>query len=256
MLPAGSAVLSFRTDENRIVIAHRIDLPLPAASLVKLLIASAVATAVLKRRLSLSESIRPKTEILSKASSELWGKHNHDARPLTDYLRAMLSDSDNFAANVLIDRIGIPTINAHATNLGLQVTRIHGYFIDTKARMKPRSFTTAREMLNLLLALLRGLSDQTSGGDAPYTNIFEALSAQEDRRMIPQAVGNDVPVANKTGEVSGVLNDAAIIGNPNQHPICEIVLTDGNPPLLNAPDYLAAIDHIRTVSKLTYLATR
>jgi beta-lactamase class A len=55
--------------------------------------------------------------------------------------------------------------------------------------------------------------------------MIDVLLGQEDRNKIPAGLPPKVPVANKTGEIDGVRNDAAIVDPFGTFPYVIVVLT-------------------------------
>jgi beta-lactamase class A len=70
--------------------------------------------------------------------------------------RRMILESDNTASNILLERLGMASVNARAGRLGLQVTRFERAFMDVEARRRGReNWTTAREMGRVMRAMFR-----------------------------------------------------------------------------------------------------
>src|SRR5882757_1387453 len=65
-----------------------------------------------------------------------------------DLATMMIAVSDNSAANVLIDRVGMENVNAFLENLGLHQIRLHRKMMDLKAAAEGReNVATPREMM-------------------------------------------------------------------------------------------------------------
>jgi beta-lactamase class A len=71
-----------------------------------------------------------------------------------DLATMMIAVSDNSAANVLIDRVGLENVNATLSGLGLKHTRLRRKMMDLNAAREGReNVATPREMMTLLEAI-------------------------------------------------------------------------------------------------------
>jgi beta-lactamase class A len=84
---------------------------------------------------------------------------------------------------------------------------------------------TARDLATVLAAIEQGKAASASSTQA-MRNI---LLAQELNEEIPAGLPPGTPVAHKTGQITGVLHDAAIVYPPGRAPYILVVLTSGIP---------------------------
>ena len=126
---------------------------------------------------------------------------------LRDLATMMVAVSDNSATNVLIDRVGMDSINATLDSLGLSHTRLRRKMMDLEAAKQGReNISTPREMMALLEAIYRGkLLNKDSTAD-----FFKVLSTNKDS-WIPRDLPGGVKIANKPGALEGVRNDCGIV---------------------------------------------
>lgn len=126
---------------------------------------------------------------------------------LRDLATMMVAVSDNSAANVLIDRLGMQNVNTMLDGLGLAHTRLRRKMMDLQAANEGReNISTPREMMTLLDAIYHGkLMNKESTAD-----FFKMLSTNKDS-FIPRDLPADLKVANKPGELEAVRNDSGII---------------------------------------------
>jgi beta-lactamase class A len=126
---------------------------------------------------------------------------------LRDVAGLMISVSDNSAANVIIDRIGMDHVNALLDSWGLTRTRLRRKMMDLKAATEGKeNVATPREMALLLENLYRGKVLNTQ-----MTDSFFSLLSVHKESYIPRNLPEDVRVANKSGELEGVRNDSGIV---------------------------------------------
>lgn len=126
---------------------------------------------------------------------------------LRDVAGLMISVSDNSAANVIIDRVGMENVNSLLDSLGLTHTRLRRKMMDLNAAGEGReNVATPREMMMLLEDLYRG----KVLNKAMTEDFFNLLSVHKES-YIPRELPEDLRVANKPGELEGVRNDSGIV---------------------------------------------
>jgi beta-lactamase class A len=129
-----------------------------------------------------------------------------DLRPtIHDIAHLMITISDNTASNVLLDLLGIETINATMRELGLHSTRLERRFMDFEARKAGRdNWTTAADMVLLLSHIYAGRVPERE-------RLLNILLRQNDYSILPAYWGEDEPFAHKTGGLEGIMHDAGIL---------------------------------------------
>src|ERR1700722_13291889 len=126
---------------------------------------------------------------------------------LRDLATMMVAVSDNAAANVLIDRVGMDNVNTFLAAQGLRETRLRRKMMDLKAAAEGReNVSTPSEMARLLQALYRGeiLNKEMTA------DFFKVLSTHKDS-WIPRDLPDGLKIANKPGSLEGVRNDSGVI---------------------------------------------
>ena len=124
--------------------------------------------------------------------------------------------SDNSAANVLIDRLGMENVNAFLKSMGLHQTHLRRKMMDLKAAAEGReNFATPREMMTLLDSLFRG-----KVVNKPLTDDFFRILATPKDSWIPRYLPEDLKIANKPGSLEGVRNDSGVIFASRPYIIC------------------------------------
>jgi beta-lactamase class A len=126
---------------------------------------------------------------------------------LRDLATMMVAVSDNSATNVLIDRVGMPNVNAMLDSLSLTHTRLRRKMMDLQAAKEGRdNISTPREMMSLLDAIYHGkVLNKESTAD-----FFKMLSTNKDS-WIPRDLPADLKIANKPGSLEAVRNDSGIV---------------------------------------------
>ena len=132
---------------------------------------------------------------------------------LRDLATMVVAVSDNSAANILIDRVGIENVNSLLDSLGLAHTRLRRKMMDLKAASEGReNISTPGEMMTLLENVYRG-----KVLNKPLTEDFFRLLSTKKNSWIPRELPENLKVADKEGELEGVRNDSGIVFLENRH---------------------------------------
>jgi beta-lactamase class A len=127
---------------------------------------------------------------------------------LRQLCEAMITVSSNFASNLLIEKLGVENIRRTVTGLGADGMQVLRGVEDQKAFEKGlNNSTTARGLLVLLEKLARGQAvDPRSDAE-----MIEILKRQKFNDAIPAGVPAGTPVAHKTGNITRIHHDAAVV---------------------------------------------
>ena len=163
--------------------------------------------------------------------------------PVRELIDRMITKSSNLATNALIELVGAKQADATAHMLGARNMRVLRGVEDDKAfRAGMNNTTTARDLAVLLEAVETGRAASKASCD----RMREILLNQEFNTEIPAGVPPGTKVAHKTGWITGVLHDAAIVYPTGRRPYVLVVLTRG------IPDAQVARGLIADVSRLVY----
>jgi beta-lactamase class A len=166
--------------------------------------------------------------------------------PLRDLIDHMITRSSNLATNALIELVGAKNADATAHQLGASNIRVLRGVEDTPAfRAGMNNTTTARDLAVLLEAIETGRAASRASCDA----MRDILARQEFNEEIPAGLPPGTKVAHKTGWITGVRHDAAIVYPPNRKPYMLVVLTR------DIPDDKVARLLIADVSRLVWSHT-
>jgi beta-lactamase class A len=150
----------------------------------------------------------------------------------------MIVTSSNLATNLLVDLVGIDEIRRSVQELGVTGVELHRGVEDERAWEKGlNNKVTARGLISVLRPIEEG-----TAFDVPLSaRMLEILHEQEFRSGIPAGVPESARVANKTGEISTVAHDAAIVYLAGRKPYCLAVLTQWEPGASGRSDTIARI---------------
>lgn len=173
-------------------------------------------------------------------SMELSGE---EPSALESLVQSMISKSDNDAANSLVRKlgngdaeVGMQMVTGYAASLGCTETAMGRLMLDFEA--EGENYTTVTETAAFLEMVYNG---KIKGAD----RILSYMKEQERTGKIPAGVPSGIVVANKTGELTDVEHDAAIIyGDKTDYILCVM--------LSQLDDCARGRDVIKEISEAVY----
>jgi beta-lactamase class A len=215
---AGVAILDLATGQKFLLHADEV---FPQASSIKIAVLAELYLLAQQKKLNLTDLYTVQSSDIVSGSGVMMGMTPGVTRlTLRDLAILMVAVSDNSAANVLIDRVGMENVNAELDSLGLTHTRLRRKMMDLKAAGEGKeNVSTPREMMSLLENLYSGkvLSKDLT------EDFFKVLSTPKES-WIPRDLPEDLRVANKPGSLEGVRNDSGVVFTGN-HPYVICVMT-------------------------------
>lgn len=130
-----------------------------------------------------------------------------------ELLAYMIDESDNTAANIMIDALGgIDKVNAQIEKMGAQDTKLQRKMMDTKSLEAGRDNITSAADVGELLKKVYNHKLISKSDSAEFLDI---LNKNRDHDKLVRDLPTGAKVYNKTGIMQnyGILNDAAIIEN-------------------------------------------
>jgi beta-lactamase class A len=235
--PGAVVAVAYRELDGRGGFAVHDNLPFHAASTMKIPVMIAAYAAVERGELKLDQPIPVVDEfksLMDNSPFKLKAEEDGDpelyravgqSRSLAELVRRMITRSSNLATNLLLERLGASAVNDAMRGAGALDGHILRGVQDDKAFAAGMNNTlSARD----LAALLKSLAIE--GGDlsaASRRAMLDILEAQEFNDKIPAGLPAGIPVAHKTGDITGVHHDAALVFPPGESPYVLVVLTAG-----------------------------
>jgi beta-lactamase class A len=226
--------VAFRTLDAKMEWFSRADDVFHAASTMKVPVMIELFHQVREGKLKLDDPLPVKNEFHSLADSSIFTLDPADdsetdlykavgqTRTLSQLCELMITVSSNLATNLLVEKLGVENIRATVDALHADGMNVLRGVEDNKAYAKGmNNTTTARGLLILLEAIAKG---QAVDPDAAR-QMAEILAQQKFNEGIPAGLPPGTRVAHKTGELTKVHHDAAIVFAPR--PFVLVILVRG-----------------------------
>ncbi len=240
--------VAFRTLDGRSELLIGSDKPFHAASTMKVPVMIELFRQAHARMLTLDEPLAIRNEFHSIVDGSTFALSEGDdsdkeiyaaagkTLTLRQLCEAMITVSSNFAANLLIERLGVDNIRRTVKTLGADGMQVLRGVEDQKAYEKGmNNTTTARGLLILFDRLAHGTAVDAQS-DAEMVAI---LKRQRFNTAIPAGVPAEAAVAHKTGNITRIHHDAGIVYGPS--PYVLVVLVRGIDDLKQSAALMAAI---------------
>jgi len=129
-------------------------------------------------------------------------------RALSQLAELMITVSSNLATNLLIEKLGVDNIRAGVHSLGADGMSVLRGVEDSKAFQKGmNNTTTARGLAVLMTAIAEGKAVDSESSK----EMVAILERQEFKDAIPAGLPKGIPIAHKTGDITKINHDAAIV---------------------------------------------
>jgi len=162
---------------------------------------------------------------------------------LYDLMVPMITVSSNLATNVLIEIVNAKKTTESMRELGANKIQVLRGVEDQKAfDLGLSNSTTAKD----LLIIMKAIADGTAGKKEDCVAMLSILKDQEWNDMIPKYLPKDTEVAHKTGSITGVHHDAAIVYLPDGTSYILVLMSK------NLKDFDKGTDKLAKISKSIY----
>jgi beta-lactamase class A len=253
----GDVAVVFRTLDGQTTYSFRPDVSFHAASTMKIPVMIELFEQVKDGKLRLEDPLVIRNEFhsivdgspyqLDPADDSETGlyKVEGQTRTLSQLCELMITTSSNLAANLLIEKLGVKNIQLTVHSLGADGMKVLRGVEDGKAFQKGLNNTTTARALALLL------TDMVTGkavdpvADKQMTGILERQHIQGG---IPAGLPPGMRVAHKTGDITKIHHDAAIVYAPK--PFVLVILVGG----LGEPEENFAL--MADITRMLYQATQ
>lgn len=254
--------ISFYDAETTIQWAYNGDEYFHAASTMKLAVLLGVFRQVERGELSLEAPVHVRNRFTSIVNQETFmldlsrdadpNVYGHLGKTLTvrELAYWMITLSSNLATNLLVDVIGIDTIQMALDELEIDGVRVLRGVEDQAAY---EAGLNNEVTANGLAKMLRVIADGKAYSQSACDEMLKILLDQQYRSGIPAGLPKAARVAHKTGNISTVHHDAGIVYLENRKPYVLVILTEF-PAELGRGTAVAEVsrDIFNTISGLQY----
>ena len=190
------------------------------ASMIKLFVMAKTMQDVHDGKLSLDEKITiKKNDAVGGAGVTTWYNAG-EQRTIEQLMTVMITDSDNTATNILIDRLGMQNINRYLQQQGFSDT-VLVYKMMMGRKGKKKNLSSVRDIGSLFSRLYY----HQLVGEQEDKLMLDILRQQHDKECFPAALP-DYEIAHKTGEVNDVYVDGGIFFGQKEDFVL-VVLSNG-----------------------------
>ena len=230
----GDLGISFYDAETTIQWSYNADTYFHAASTMKLAVLLGVFRQVDRGDLQLDAPVHVRNRFTSIVNQEPFmldlardadpDVYGHLGKTLTvrELAYWMIIKSSNLATNLLVDVVGIPTIQLALDELEIDGVKVLRGVEDSRAfEAGLNNEVTA----NGLLKLLRLIADQRAYSENACEEMLKIMLDQQYRSGIPAGLPKAARVAHKTGNISTVHHDAGIVYLDGRKPYVLVILT-------------------------------
>jgi len=148
-----------------------------------------------------------KLDVADDSEAELY-KAEGQRRTLAQLTELMITVSSNFATNLIVEKLGVENIRTGVHALGADGVNVLRGVEDQKAFDKGlNNTTTARGLEVLMTAMAQGKAVDAESSE----QMVAILKRQKFNEAIPAGLPAGTVVAHKTGDITKVHHDAAIV---------------------------------------------
>ncbi len=227
------------------------DVPFHAASTMKVPVMIELFRQAREGKARLDEPLLVKNEFASIVDGSPYSLSTGDdsdaevykriGQPMTllELCEPMITVSSNFATNLLIQRLGAANVQRTVDGMGAGGMIVRRGVEDSKAFAAGlNNSTTARA----LMVIMERIARLEAVDKAASRQMIEILKRQHFKDAIPASLPTGTPVAHKTGSITRIHHDAAIVLAPK--PFVLVVLTRGIEDITQSAALMARIARV------------
>jgi beta-lactamase class A len=222
--------------------AYQPDRLFPSASLIKVPIMAAVFDKIARGEMSLEARIRLTGKDRRGGSGSLKWAREGTSLSVMELLYKMITESDNTAAQMIIDHVGYSYLEHAFRKIGMVYTNItpEGMSL-TSGRVARENYTTPREMALLLDRIYAGAMIDSGSSQL----MLDLMKHNKGRTRLRKGLPIGWEIGHKTGLLRRSCHDVGVVFSPRGDYIIAVLTGD-------VPSYASAKTFIARMAKLTY----
>jgi beta-lactamase class A len=249
---ARAIAVAVRDTQSGAILSYRADRWFHAASTIKVAILAGVYAAIHEGRWPAHGRLHVRNRFVSAADASLFRvAAERDANAevhaaigkmmrIRELAHHMITTSSNLATNLLVDLVGVETVQGVLDTYGIAGIDFRRGVEDERAFDAGIINRVTADGLTSLLAIIEAgqvFSPEIS------REMVDILHQQEFRNGIPGRLPREVRVAHKTGDISTIAHDVGIVYPTNRKPYIIAVLTEWDPETSGRVATIATISH-------------
>jgi len=189
------------------------DKVVPAASIIKIPVMLEVMEQIKEKKLKAEDTLILKDKDKVPGGGLLKNYKNNTPVTIDRLVSLMISESDNTATNMLINKVGMYSVNNRLRKLRIKNTSLQLLIFDLKAYSQGKdNLTTAADMGILLKKIYKR---QVATPELCF-KMTDILKKSKNNNGIPKYISG-AAVAHKTGSLAGIKGDSGIILSTNPY---------------------------------------
>jgi len=196
---------------------------MPAASLIKVFILAEAMDEVNAGNYKLEDEYKIKGSDIVEGSPALQNKPAGTKISFGTLLEKMITVNDNTATNMLIDILGMDTINEYIQAKGYEDTVLSRKMMEVEAQKAGKeNYTSVNDLVNIFERLYNNKCVS-----AEYDKkMLQLLKQQKANNKIPALLPKNITIAHTDGDLPGVQNDCGIVYAKENYILA--IMTDGS----------------------------
>ena len=174
-----------------------------SASLIKVFILAAAMEKVKVGELDLNENLTLQASDKVGGAGILAGYASGSKISVEELLRLMITESDNTATNIIIDKIGMENINRYIQSQNYSDTILQRKMMDFNGK---ENYSSVADLGNIFTKIYNRKCVDKKLDEI----MIDFLKGQTDKDCFPSALPNKI-IAHKTGALAGLYDDGGII---------------------------------------------
>lgn len=196
---------------------------MPAASMIKVFILADAMEEVKAGNYKLEDEYKIKASDMVDGSPALQNKQAGTKISFGTLLEKMITVNDNTATNMLIDILGMDTINEYIQAKGYEDTVLSRKMMEVEAQKAGKeNYTSVNDLVNIFERLYNNKCVS-----AEYDKkMLQLLKEQKANNKIPALLPKNITIAHADGDLPGVQNDCGIVYAKENYILA--IMTDGS----------------------------